>query len=105
MDPGEAGPRREALDGRVEELYAELRKLAGSAMARQSAQHTLQPTALVNEAWLRLARAGRLDVADRSRFLALASKVMRQILVDHARRKGSQKRSGDKVATVELRED
>lgn len=99
MDPDSAnGSGERPLDRIVDELYGELRRIAGAAMAGQQPGHTLQPTAIVNEAWLRLARAGELELSDRKRFLALAAKVMRQILVDHARTKGRTKRGGAAVA-------
>ncbi len=85
------------LDQIVPELYGELRKIAGRAMRGQPAGHTLQPTALVHEAYLRLAGARRLDVQDRPRLLALAARVMRQILVDHARARQTEKRGGDEI--------
>lgn len=100
-DPG--APRR-SLDRIAEELYGELRRIAGAAMAGQPPGHTLQPTAIVHEAWLRLARAGELELADRQRFLALAARVMRQILVDHARAKRRGKRGGG-APRVELVEE
>lgn len=88
---------RKPLDHLVPELYDELRKIAGRAMRGQPAGHTLQPTALVHEAYLRLAGARRLDVGDRPKLLALAARVMRQILVDHARARLSDKRGGDEI--------
>jgi len=93
-----------ALDRAVEDLYADLRRLAGAAMAREPAGHTLQATAVVHEAWLRLARTAGLDVGDRKRFLVLAARVMRQVLVDHARGKRRVKR-GKGELPIELRED
>jgi len=89
------------LDALVPELYAELRRLAARAMAGESGRHTLQPTALVHEAYLRLAGSAGLDLSDRRRFLALAGRVMRQVLVDHARGKGRAKRgSGAALLTL-----
>jgi RNA polymerase sigma factor (TIGR02999 family) len=102
--PEPSRPRERPLDRVAEELYAELRRIAGAAMAGQPAGHTLQPTAIVHEAWLRLARAGELDLADRKRFLALAARVMRQVLVDHARAKRRGKRGGG-APVVELKEE
>ena len=77
-------------------VYDELRGLAAAMLADQKPGHTLQPTALVNEAYLRLLRQSQLKVESRAHFLNLAAKVMRQVLVDHARAKGSQKRGGDR---------
>ena len=86
---------------RFEELYQELRRIAARAMAGERKSHTLQPTALVNEAYLRL--RGQADAAQWSRdqFLALAAKMMRRVLVDHARAVHAEKRGGG-VAAVEL---
>jgi RNA polymerase sigma factor (TIGR02999 family) len=78
-------------------VYDELRRLAQNNLAQQSPGHTLQATALVHEAYLRL--VGRDDVAWQSRahFFAVAAKAMRQILSNHARDKRAQKRSGDRL--------
>lgn len=77
-------------------VYDELRGLAAAMLADQRPGHTLQPTALVNEAYLRMLRQSQLKVESRAHFFKLAAKVMRQVLVDHARAKGSQKRGGDR---------
>src|SRR5690606_14750282 len=75
-------------------VYEELRGLAERRLRAERADHTLQPTALVHEAWLRLRadRDQRFD--DRSRFLRAAASAMRRILIDHARRKMADKRGG-----------
>lgn len=86
---------RDALDARVAELYAELRRIAAAALAGQRGLHTLQPTALVNEAWLRLARSPRIETGNRREFLGLAARAMRHILIDHARGKQRLKRGGE----------
>lgn len=83
-----------AEDQLVPLVYAELRRLAGRFMRGESPSHTLQPTALVHEAYLRLARPGGPDWENREHFFAVAAKVMRQILVDHARARGAAKRGG-----------
>ena len=75
-------------------LYPELRRLAGRLFRQERRDHTLQPTALVHEAWLRLAGQAAIDQADRGYLLAISARLMRQILVDHARRRGRQKRDG-----------
>ena len=75
-------------------VYQELRKIAASKMAQEPAGHTLQPTALVHEAWLRLLGGGPQDFEGRSHFFAAAAESMRRILVDAARRKRSLKRGG-----------
>ena len=73
-------------------VYDELRRMARAKMAGESPHHTLQPTALVHEAWLRLAGTAPQPWRNRSHFFAAAAEAMRRILVDHARRKKSQKR-------------
>ena len=75
-------------------LVLELRRLAGVALASERRDHTLQPTALVNEAYLVLQRQRNLEDASRSTFLAAAAKTIRRILVDHARKRNSLKRGG-----------
>lgn len=75
-------------------VYSELRKIAARHMRRERADHTLQATALVNEAYMRLVEPGR-DWNNRLHFFALASQVMRRILVDHARQHRAEKRGGE----------
>jgi len=75
-------------------VYEELRRLAGAQLREQVPGHTLQPTALVNEAWLKLAANPDLRFENRHAFLALASRAMRQVLIDHARGKQREKRGG-----------
>jgi RNA polymerase sigma factor (TIGR02999 family) len=75
-------------------VYDELRRLAASLMRRERAEHTLQPTALVHEAFLRLVGATHIEWQDRTHFMGIAARAMRQILVDHARRHGAAKRGG-----------
>ena len=75
-------------------VHAELHRLARKYMANQRANHTLQPTALVNEAYLKLVRQDRQDLRDRPHFFRLAASAMRTVLVDHARTKQRQKRGG-----------
>lgn len=84
----------QALDRVTELLYAELRSLAASHLRRERPTHTLQPTALIHEAYLRLHVAAPAAFANRRQFLGLTAKVMRQVLVDHARRVRSDKRGG-----------
>jgi len=79
------------MDGVDPQLYEELRQLARNYMQRERASHTLQPTALVHEALLRLEGYRHGD----EHLLALAARTMRRILVDHARRKSAKKRGGD----------
>lgn len=75
-------------------LYRELRRTAAAHLRRERPNHTLQPTALVNEAYLRLAAQGGADWSDRAHFLAASSHLMREILVDHARSRNRDKRGG-----------
>ncbi|MFG0317638.1 MAG: ECF-type sigma factor [Planctomycetota bacterium JB042] len=75
-------------------LWGELHRIASAHLGRHDGGHTLQPTALVNEAWLRLAPPDGADWRDREHFLSFASRVMRSVLVDHARRRLAEKRGG-----------
>ena len=86
---------RSALDALVPEVYAILHQQARRALRNQPDGHTLQPTALVNEAYLRLANRPGSGAESRSHFLAVAALVMRAVLVDHARARQSAKRGGD----------
>ena len=79
----------------VTALNAELRAIAAGLLRRERQGHTLQPTALVHEAWLRMGPGGEADYADRVHFLATAAQVMRRLLVDHARARAADKRGGD----------
>jgi len=91
-----------ARDALAAELYGELRRIAGHRMRDERADHTLQPTALVNEAWLKLARGEPVDWRDRTHFIAVAARAMRQILVDSGRRKRAGKRTDDSAASAKL---
>jgi RNA polymerase sigma factor (TIGR02999 family) len=75
-------------------IYQELRQLAYSHMARQSDGHTLSKTELVHETYLKMIDQSEIDFTDRSHFLAIASRCMRQILIDYARKKHAKKRGG-----------
>jgi RNA polymerase sigma factor (TIGR02999 family) len=86
---------RIAVRALLPDVYGELRRLAAAQFATERADHTLEPTALVNEIYVRLGERSGLEVASRAHFFRLASKIMRQILVDHARARASQKRGGD----------
>jgi RNA polymerase sigma factor (TIGR02999 family) len=83
-----------AADALLSLVYEELRKLAASRMAHEAAGHTLQPTALVHEAWLRLMRSEDQRFENRAHFFAAAAEAMRRILIDHARRKSARKHGG-----------
>ena len=84
-----------ALEEILPLVYGELRRIAGRQMGRERADHTLQPTALVHEAYLRLFETPRLEVNDRAHFLALAARVMRRLLINHAEARNAAKRRGD----------
>jgi len=86
---------RDALDCLTPLVYTELRRIADGCLRQERGGHTLQPTALVNEAWLRLAKNDHPDFENRKRFFALAAKMMRNILVDYARSARAAKRGGD----------
>ena len=83
-----------ALDRLVPLVYRELRRLAGYFMRRQRADHTLQTSALINEAYLRLIDHKNMRWENRAHFYAVAAQAMRRILVDHARSRGYAKRGG-----------
>jgi RNA polymerase sigma-70 factor, ECF subfamily len=87
----------------VELMYPELRAVAGRLMRRERNDHTLQPTAIVNEAFLRLVDQAGIDWQDRAHFVGIAARLMRQILVDHARRRHAAKRgaAGERVTLDE----
>lgn len=77
------------------QIYAELQRLARRQMSGERQGHTLQPTALVHEAYARLADNTNLSWQNQAHFIGLAAGVMRQVLVDHARRRSADKRGGD----------
>ena len=84
-----------ALERLIPLVYNELRRLARQCMRKERAGHTLQTTALVNEAYLRLVKSSRVDWQDRAHFFAVAAQLMRRVLVDEARRRKLQKRGGE----------
>jgi RNA polymerase sigma factor (TIGR02999 family) len=84
-----------ALDRLMPLVHAELRQLAHRYMAGERRDHTLQTSALVNEAYMKLVDCQRVNWQNRAHFLALSAQLMRRILVDHARSRGYQKRGGD----------
>jgi RNA polymerase sigma factor (TIGR02999 family) len=94
---------REALNALVPLIYKELHGLAHYYLQGERTNHTLQTTALVNEAYLRLARQGPFPVQNREHFVAMSARLMRQILVDYARNHRADKRGGD--CKVELDEN
>ncbi len=89
-----------ARDRLVRMVYPELRAVADRQLRGERAGHTLQPTALVNEAYLRLSGLDRIDWQDRSHFVRMAARLMREILVDHARRRDAAKRDGGQRVTL-----
>ena len=89
-----------ARDALVPLVYDKLRRIARRSLSGQRGDHTLQPTALVHEAYLRLTRSDSKDWRDRAHFFAMAAQMMRQILVDHARKKAAAKRGGHAVTVV-----
>jgi RNA polymerase sigma-70 factor (ECF subfamily) len=92
-----SGGDRDALDQLVPLVHEELRRRARRAMFHERADHSLQPTALVNEVYLRLVDMRQVQWNDRAHFLALAARLMRRILVDLARSQLTQKRGGGPV--------
>lgn len=87
-----------AADELMPLVYDELVRLAQQLMQMERAGHTLQATALVNEAYLKLVDQGRADWKDETHFFAVAATAIRRILVDHARARGRRKRGGDQAA-------
>ena len=89
-----------ALEKLIPLVYGELRLRARQLMGRERDGHSLRPTALIHEAYLRFLGSKTVDLRDRSHFYALASRLMRQILVDHARSRGRRKRGGAALPLV-----
>ena len=92
----------EAVERLIPIVHRELRRIAGSLMKRERGGHTLQPTAVVNEAWLRLMEGAPVSFDNRAHFFAIAARTMRRLLVDHARRRVAEKRGGEGQDQVEL---
>jgi RNA polymerase sigma-70 factor (ECF subfamily) len=86
-----------ALDQLAPLVESELRRVAQAYLSREAPGHTLQPTALINEAYVRLIEWKTVEWRSRAHFYAVAAKIMRRVLVNHAVRSGSQKRGGDVV--------
>ena len=99
-----SGGDKESLDRLAPLVYRELRRVAGRMMGAERPNHTLQATALVNEAYVRLVDTRQVSWQDRAHFFALCARAMREILIDHARARASAKRGGDQVF-IELEED
>lgn len=96
--PGEATSRDDVFLA----LYQQLRALARLHLASERRHHTIQPTALVHEAWLRLARAGASKDCSEAQLLAAAARAMRQALIDHARIRAAKKRGGKDARPLNL---
>ena len=92
---------QQALEDLTPLVYRELRQLAASCLRRERQDHTLQPTAVVHEAYLRLVDQKNPSWQSRSHFFGVAARLMRQILVDHARKKQAGKRAGHRVSFAE----
>jgi RNA polymerase sigma-70 factor, ECF subfamily len=104
-ETGVSAPRSDAdVDCHFQVAYEELLRVAHAHLVREHAGHTLNTTGLVHEAYVKLASSGGPGWRDRGHFLAIASRAMRQILVDHARGRGRQKRGGG-VSPVTLGTD
>ncbi len=89
--------RAEALEELMPVVYEELRRLAKAHLGRERRDHTLQPTDLVHEAYLKLVDQRHVDWKNRAHFFAVAARLMRRVLVDHARARLAQKRGGGAV--------
>ena len=101
--PPKAAKSSKDLDQLLPLAYPELKRIAARYLARERRNHTLQPTALVHELYLRLADSSTLSWQNRAHFLAFAARAMRSILVDHAKRRGAEKRvRGYRRVTLEL---
>ena len=94
--PAGEGPRAE-VDELLPLVYDELRRIAGAYLRHERPEHTLQPTALVHEAYVRLAQLKRMEIESRAHLLSLGAQQMRRILVDHARARDADKRGGEFV--------
>jgi RNA polymerase sigma factor (TIGR02999 family) len=91
---------KEAAARLMELVYRELHQMASRQMRRERGEHTLQTTALVHEAYIRLCGADHIQWHDRAHFFAVAAQQLRRVLVDHARRFRSEKRGGGKVCST-----
>ena len=100
MQGGDSG----AIDRLVPIVYRELRRIAGAVMKTERSDHTLQPTAVVHEALVRLMEGEPVTFENRAHFFAIAARIMRRLLVDHARRRVADKRGGESLRQVEMEE-
>lgn len=92
-----SGGDRQALERLMPLVYGELRRVAGAYLKAERPDHTLQPTALVHEAYLRLIDQKRVVWQNRAHFFGIAAQMMRRILVDHARRRQASKRDAERL--------
>src|SRR5579872_6811801 len=99
------GGDKHAADQLVPIVYKELRRIAANVMQRERPGHTLQPTAVVNEAYMRMMEGGDLSPQNRAHFCGIAARSMRQVLVDHARHKLAGKRGGEGQRRVEMEDE
>jgi RNA polymerase sigma-70 factor (ECF subfamily) len=95
--------RPAALEALTPIVYSELRRIAAGYLSRERTGHTLQPTALINEAYLRLVKQDSASIEDRSHFYGICARMMRQILVDAARAHRSEKRGAGNRVTLDER--
>lgn len=93
----EAGPERRVPEELLGEVYADLKRLAASYLHRQGPGQTLEPAALVHDAYLRLIDGDTIDWQGRTHFFAVGARAMRNLLIDHVRRKGRLKRGGNRL--------
>ncbi len=99
LEAAEAGDS-EALDRLVPLVYEDLRRVAHRQLDREGGGHTLQTTALIHEAYLKIAAGGSVSATSRAHFLAIAARAMRQVLVDYARRRKAAKRGGGVISVT-----
>ena len=95
-----SGGQASAGDALMDAVYGELRRMARSHLRRERSDHSLPPTALVHEAYVKLVDQRRVRWQNRAHFFSIAARVMRRILIDHARRHASTKRGGDATFTL-----
>jgi RNA polymerase sigma factor (TIGR02999 family) len=99
LEAAEAGDS-DALDRLVPLVYEDLRRVAHRQLDREGSGHTLQTTALIHEAYLKLAAGGSVSATSRAHFLAIAARAMRQVLVDYARKRKAAKRGGGVISVT-----
>ena len=99
-----SGGNHEALDALMPLVYDELRRIARNYLRRENAGHTLQTTALVHEAFFRLTAQQQVSWQNRAHFFAIAAKMMRRVLINHAETKHAAKRGGPQAKKIELDE-